>query len=97
MIACAPLLVALAGQSPADELSPPCLIEAGGAAIDVEGGNAAPFVHDIDGDGLPDLMVGQLEGGRLRIYRNVGARGAPRFEGFQVFHAGEAEGTVPFG
>ena len=81
----------------AGELAPPFLVEAGGSAIDVAGGNSAPFVRDLDGDGLFDLLVGQFEEGRVRAYRNVGARGAPRFERFELLRAGDGELRVPYG
>ena len=79
------------------ELAPPFLVEAGGKAIDVPGGNSAPFLHDLDGDGLLDLLVGQFEQGCVRAYRNVGAHGAPRFAEFQLLRAGEGELRVPYG
>jgi hypothetical protein len=79
------------------ELAPPFLVEAGGSVIDVAGGNSAPFLHDLDGDGLLDLLVGQFEGGRVRAYRNVGRRGAPRFAESEFLRAGEGELRVPYG
>jgi hypothetical protein len=79
------------------ELAPPFLVEAGGRAIDVAGGNSAPFLHDVDGDGLFDLLVGQFDDGGVRFYRNVGARGAPRFADFRYLRAGEELLRVPYG
>jgi hypothetical protein len=79
------------------DLAPPERIDAGGEAIDVDVGHAAPTVVDWDGDGLLDLLVGQFGQGKLRIYRNVGEAGAPSFEGFEVFQAGDGDGTVPSG
>ncbi len=80
-----------------DDLQPPVRLEAGGEPMDCDVGHAAPFAHDWDGDGLWDLLVGQMGGGKLRIYRNVGTATEPRFEDYVVFKAGEAEGTVPSG
>ncbi len=68
----------------AADLAPPVRITAGGAPIDVEG-FAAPFVGDFDEDGKNDLLVGQLQAGRLRIYRNVGTNARPKFDGFEWF------------
>ena len=81
----------------AGELSAPTPLEAGKARIDVEVGHAAPFTCDWDGDGVRDLLVGQMGGGRLRIYRNTGTNRAPQFGAFEVFKAGEADGVVPTG
>jgi len=79
------------------DLAPPFLVEAGGAPIDVAGGNSAPCLHDLDGDGLPDLLVGQLEGGGVRFYKHVGTRGAPRFGESRFLRAGDGELRVPYG
>ena len=59
-------------QERAPDLAAPVTLTAAGQEIDVDGGHAAPFVHDIDGDGKKDLLVGQFEGGILRVYRNEG-------------------------
>jgi len=91
---------ALATAAPApfaDELMPPFRVLADGAAIDVEIGHAAPLVMDFDGDGKPDLLVGQFGSGKLRIYRNVGTESEPRFDRFTWFKAGSSDGKVPSG
>ncbi len=53
-----------------DILSKPVRLEANGKPIDVTVGHAAPFVRDVDGDGVRDLLVGEFgkgnfEGARL--------------------------------
>lgn len=65
------------------ELEAPVRLESAGKPIDVTGGHAAPAIADIDGDGVPDLLVGQFLGdGRdvfnapVRVYRG------PRFDSF---------------
>jgi hypothetical protein len=79
----------------APDLAPPVHVTANGKPIDVErSGHAAPFVGDIDGDGKPDLLVGQFSGGKLRVYRNVGTAKNPRFGGFEWFKASDALGTI---
>ena len=78
-------------------LSPPVRIEADGKPIDTEVGHAAPFVGDFDGDGTPDLLVGQFAEGKLRVYRNVATAREPRFDKFEWFKAGGDFGKVPYG
>ncbi len=85
------------------ELHAPFQILAGDKPIDVDHGHAAPFFADMDGDGLKDLLVGQFgeenyqDKGALRIYKNVGNKGQPRFEEFSFFQAGGTTGKVPTG
>ncbi len=85
----------------------PFRLKSGGELIDVNTGHAAPFLHDFDGDGIRDLLVGEFgatpmkfEGedyaaGRLRIYRNVGTDKKPRYDGFEWFKAGGEIAQVP--
>lgn len=70
------------------DLAPPTRVQAGGQDIDVDVGHAAPFVGDLDGDGVPELLVGQYGAGQLRIYKNTGTRKNPRFDRFTWFEAG---------
>jgi hypothetical protein len=80
------------------ELQPPTHLEAAGRPIDVEReGHSAPFVGDFDGDGLPDLLVGQYQQGRLRVYRNKGTKGRPKFDSYTWFEAGGKIASVPEG
>src|SRR5262245_49869767 len=80
------------------ELSTPVKLTAAGQAIDVgRSGHAAPFVGDFDGDGLPDLLVGQFHEGKMRVYLNEGKKGAPRFGKWSWFVAGGKTGRVPVG
>ncbi len=72
-------------------------IEAGGKPIDTDVGHAAPFVGDFDGDGRPDLLVGQFGGGILWVYRNEGTHSAPKLAAGTKFQAGGKDGTVPTG
>ena len=82
----------------APDLAPPVHVLAGGQPVDVErSGHAAPCVGDLDGDGKPDLLVGQFDGGKLRVYRNTGTAGAPKFDTYTYFVAGGQTGRVPVG
>jgi hypothetical protein len=85
-----------AGKLAAD-LAPPVRIEASGEFIDTEGGHAAPFVCDFDGDGVQDLLVGQFADGALWIYRNEGTNTRPRLAVGVKFKDGSADGVVPYG
>jgi hypothetical protein len=77
------------------ELAPPVRLLAQGKPIDVDTGHAAPFVADLDGDGVQHLLVGQFRDGKLRIYRGSGSKTAPRFDGFTWLLDGAPEGRVP--
>jgi hypothetical protein len=44
----------------------------GGKVIDVEQpGYAAPSLADMDGDGVPDLLVGQFNKGKIGVYKGT--------------------------
>jgi hypothetical protein len=46
--------------------------------IITRGTNTTPSFGDLDGDGLPDLVIGEASGA-INLYRNVGTRTAPQF------------------
>ena len=79
------------------DLLPAVRLKAGGVAIDTEVGHAAPFVGDVDGDGLRDLLVGQFGGGFLTIYRNVGTHDAPVLAAGRRFRDRSGDGRIPSG
>jgi hypothetical protein len=80
------------------ELHKPVPVEAAGKPVDVQRqGHSAPFVGDFDGGGVRDLLVGQFDDGRLRVYRNRGSNERPRFDDHVWFKAGADLGRVPTG
>ncbi len=81
----------------AGELLPPFRVEANGKPIDMELGNAAPFITDFDGDGVFDLMLGQRGECKLRIYRNTGSNKEPKFGVSAFFKAGGVDASLPGG
>ena len=96
LLLCFSLLISRAIPA-SEELLPPFRVEAGGSPIDVTIGHAAPLVADLDGDGKPDVLVGQFGSGKLRIYHNQGSQTEPRFGEFTWFKGGSADGRVPAG
>lgn len=81
----------------ASDLAPPVRVLAGGEPIDTEVGHAAPYFHDMDGDGLRDLLVGQMGKGLMRVYRNTGSATAPAFTTGAVFQAEGKDAAVEAG
>jgi hypothetical protein len=92
------IVLGVAGVGAAEpDLMEPFAVSTSEAVVDVEIGHASPFLADMDGDGLSDLLVGQFGGGKVRVFRNIGTRGAPAFApGAPVLAEGE-EATVPAG
>jgi len=66
------------------QLAAPFVVEADGKPIMAKTGHAAPFVTDLDGDGVWDLAVGEFGGGGCRLYKNVGTAKDPKFKTFSM-------------
>ena len=77
---------------------PPLPIQANGVNINVGyGGNASPFMIDWDGDGKQDLLLGQFDQGRIRLYSNTGTHYNPTFENFVYLQAGGSYISLSYG
>lgn len=95
MLALFSFLATSIAAEPTTAFEPPFRVRDAKGLIDVEVGHAVPLFVDFNADGLADLLVGQFGGGKLRVYKNRGALGQPKFEGFTWFGAGGKEGVIP--
>jgi hypothetical protein len=75
---------------------PPVRLAAAGEVIDSgpSWGHSGPWVEDVDGDGAPDLVVGDFSG-LFRFYRNEGTDKEPRYAKAVNLRAGGVEAKVP--
>jgi hypothetical protein len=56
--------------------------------------HSGPCLHDVDGDGRRDLLVGDFSG-QFLLYRNVGTDREPRFAAGGLLTAGGTVAKVP--
>lgn len=75
---------------------PPVRLAAADGVIDCgpSWGHAGPWVEDVDGDGVKDLIVGDFSG-LFRVYRNLGTNKAPRYAKAVNLQAGGKDAQVP--
>jgi len=67
------LVIASTSTAGAVEFEAPVRLFGGDDAVRVESpGYAAPCWADIDADGKKDLLVGQFNNGKIRVYKNLG-------------------------
>lgn len=59
--------------------------------------HSSPFFGDWDGDGLPDLLVGQFGYGMIALYTNTGTAQQPVYESFSWLCADGEPITLPYG
>lgn len=76
---------------------PPFAASANGTAIQLGIGHAAPLMKDMNGDGLADLVVGEFDGGKARVYLNSGTAQAPKFTDFTLLRGGGKTAAVSYG
>jgi hypothetical protein len=73
LLSFAVLVLFFAVTARAVEFASPLRMQSGGESVRVEApGYASPCWADIDGDGKKDLLVGQFNGGKIRIFKNLG-------------------------
>jgi hypothetical protein len=79
------------------EFEEPFRVEADGQPIAVESpGYAAPTMVDLDGDGVPDLVVGQFREGNLQFFRNLASKTeTPRFAAGEWLMTEDQRAVVP--
>ena len=87
----------LLGVSPAlgraADFEPPVRLKAGEAAIRVESpGYAAPCFADLKGDGTKQLLVGQFNGGKIKVFDY---KGSEQFAPGKWLQAGGKTAEVP--
>ena len=91
------LLIANLAAAQTPQLADPFLVRLeGGTVLDVEGRACTiPHYADFDGDGVPDLLVGQYLDGACRIYHNYGSVHEPVFRDFEYFVADGKQASIP--
>ena len=75
---------------------PPVRLSAADGVIDSgpSWGHSGPWVEDVDGDGIRDLLVGDFSG-LFRFYRNEGTNEQPRYARAVNLQAGGVDAKVP--
>lgn len=79
-----------------DLFHPPSRLAAADGIIDSgpSWGHCGPWVEDVNGDGLKDLIVGDFSG-LFRFYRNEGTNQQPRYARAVNLQAGGVDAKVP--
>jgi len=79
-----------------DLFHPPMRLSAADGVIDSGPslGHSGPWVEDVDGDGIRDLVVGDFSG-LFRLYHNQGTDQEPRYANAVNLQAGGVDAQVP--
>ena len=82
----------------APDLAAPVRLTADGAPIDIgklsKFAHAGPCVHDVDGDGKRDLLVGDFPG-HFWLFENGGTDQKPEYKAGKKLKAGLKDAKVP--
>jgi hypothetical protein len=90
------LSVAAAVQANAAQFETPFRATAAGTVVHVaEPGYACPTIHDLDGDGKKDLIVGQFKEGKMKFYKNIGTKGKPAYAKGVWLSSGAGPAVIP--
>ncbi len=88
--------LATAATLSAADFAAPVMMKAGGQPIRTEApGYASPCWADVDGDGKKDLLVGQFNDGKIRVYKNTGTTKTPKLAAGQWLQADGKAAQVP--
>lgn len=89
-------LVAPVALGATPQFAGPLPVMDGSSQIDV-GNYGAPSMADWNEDGARDLVVGQFDYGKIRLYLNQGQDRMPRFDGYAFYQSGGTDITLPYG
>lgn len=101
MLAARVLVLASAVAAPtltaAPVFEPPQKLQAAGKVVDTEEpGYASPCLADIDGDNVPELLVGQFNGGKIGVHKGSRSEdGKLSFGARTWLQAGGADAEIP--
>jgi hypothetical protein len=79
-----------------DAFDAPVRLKAGDAYVDTGKyiAHTGPLVYDYDGDGKPDLLVGNFMG-NVQVFRNTGTRESPVYEAKGLLQADGKDVKIP--
>jgi len=72
-------------------------LEVNGSPIDIEVGHLVPNVADWNNDGKKDLIVGQFNQGKIRLYLNNGTDSDPRFDNYEYIQSSYTDISLAYG
>jgi hypothetical protein len=94
------VLVAVADRGPflgEHGVGEPVAVLADGRPIELPYSSLFPFVGDLDNDGRNELLLGTPDGGRLKVFPNVGGNARPVLGAPTWFDEKVPDGRIPKG